>query len=74
MTNAVMLIVGLRRKMFDPLCFYAGSGALSQMEPSKEVPAATQPVVNRAPRIMPVEKPALALQMDSATPKISGEP
>ena len=25
------------------------------MEPSKEVPAATQPVVNRAPRIMPVE-------------------
>ena len=44
------------------------------MEPSKEVPAATQPVVNRAPRIMPVEKPALALQMDSAIPKISGEP
>ena len=44
------------------------------MEPSKEVSAATQPVVNRAPRIMPVEKPALALQMDSATPKISGEP
>jgi hypothetical protein len=42
------------------------------MEPSKEVPAATQPVVNRAPRIMPVEKPALALQVDSATPKISG--
>ena len=29
---------------------------------------------NCAPRIMPVEKPALALQMDSATPKISGEP
>ena len=44
------------------------------MEPSKEVPAATQPVVNRATRIMPVEKPALTLQMDSATPKISGEP
>ena len=36
------------------------------MEPSKEVSAATQPVVNRAPRIMPGEKPALALQMDSA--------
>ena len=42
------------------------------MEPSKEVSAATQPVVNQAPRIMPVEKPALTLQMDLATPKFQG--